>query len=306
MHNDATPTIRIVIPCYNHGHFLADALDSISKQTFGNFEVVIVNDGSTDPETIKILRAIDRQGIHRVIHQTNRGLPAARNAGIASARSQFIVTLDSDDRIAPEFLEKCLSVLLRNPRFGFAYTGMVHFGREEGRMPFNEYDFYRLLFENICNSCSMFKKSAWEAVGGFDETMKDGYEDWDFWIRLGENGYHGMLIREYLFFYRKRKSSMLLDAQKKDWQLYRQIVRNHSAIYTSDRLARIRNEWGHGNLAIGINVLDTIPPIARNILLRMNKKLIRERLTSPGTWMRHPASSFMKILPSHLFQKSDI
>ena len=104
------PRVSIIMPCYNQGQYVAEAVDSVLGQTFHDFEIIIINDGSTDQETISTLESFDRPKC-LILHTTNQGLAAARNNGIREARGEYILPLDADDRIAPTYLEKAVRVL---------------------------------------------------------------------------------------------------------------------------------------------------------------------------------------------------
>ena len=118
------PRVSVVIPCYNHGAFLQETLESLHAQTFTNFEVIVVDDGSTDALTVALLDSLVEPGL-RVIRTENRGVSAARNRGIAEPRGEYILPLDSDDKIAPNYLEKTVTILDEDRDVGVVYTERV-------------------------------------------------------------------------------------------------------------------------------------------------------------------------------------
>ena len=229
----AAPKVSVIIPCYNQGRFLDEAVDSVLAQTMPDFEIIVVNDGSTERFTNKLLENYKRSKTTvRTIE--NRGLPAARNHGIRQSRGQYILPLDADDKIAPEFLEKCCKLLDEHAKIGFVYTYVKFFGGEEGSWQTEHFDERKLLVGNIVSVCSLIRREAVESVAGYNENMKLGFEDWDLWIGLAEQGWQGYRIPEPLFFYRKRKGTMSCQAEKPEnrIKLIEQICRNHPQIYS--------------------------------------------------------------------------
>lgn len=117
--------ISVVIPCYNHGHYLPYALESILAQTYPYWEAIIVDDGSTD-NTREVAQRYIQQDIRiRYVYQMNRGLSGARNTGITEARGEFLAFLDADDEWEPEFLQTCVTALEKRPELAAVYTGWL-------------------------------------------------------------------------------------------------------------------------------------------------------------------------------------
>ncbi len=250
---EKTPIISVVIPCYNHGLFVEDNVISVIEQTFDDFEIIIVNDGSTDSKTLVVLNKLKKKYPEiKIIHQKNGHLSNARNTGIKESRGDFFLPLDSDDFIEPEMLKKCYEEIKKDPKIGFVYTYVRFFGDINFVWKNQEYNFYDLLFFNHPTVCALVRKSAWEDVGGYDENMKDGYEDWDFWISLGEKGWFGKLLKEPLFRYRKHGKSMIDDARAKHDKIYEYIKKKHAPLYTIESLKNLRLIWKSSSLFEGI------------------------------------------------------
>ncbi|MCL6636251.1 MAG: glycosyltransferase family 2 protein, partial [Peptococcaceae bacterium] len=224
------PLAAVVIPCYNYGEFLPDAVGSALDQTLGNIEVIVVDDGSDDPHTLRVLAEIEAGGRARVIRQPNKGLPAARNTGIRATAARYIVCLDADDLIEPTYLEKAVMVLERRPDYGLAYPLVRLFGDVEGIWPAEPLDPPRLLMYNHIPVAAAFRREAWEKAGGYDEGMRLGYEDWDFWLKLAGAGYGGYLIREPLFKHRRHGKTMTHRALEKHGQLRGELRRKHAHV----------------------------------------------------------------------------
>ena len=202
------PTVSVVIPCYNLGVYLADAVDSVLAQSWQDFEIIIVDDGSSDEFTCLVLETI-RQPKTRLIRQPNRGLAAARNAGILQAQGKFICCLDADDRLVPDYLKRAMAVLDREPETGFVTSFYTGFDESQELVTFPTCGFPELLTENRAMVSALFRKGAWSQVGGYFEGFSlPGFEDWDLWISLVEAGWGCAVIPEVLFEYRVRLNSM--------------------------------------------------------------------------------------------------
>jgi glycosyltransferase involved in cell wall biosynthesis len=186
----SVPTVSVVVPCYNGGRFLDQLLATLGAQTFQDFELVIVDDGS-DAETRATLATLDA-AIH-VVHQDNQGPGAARNTGFAAARAPLIFAMDCDDTIAPDTLERMAALMLAAPPEVAIVCCHARLG-STGRLLPGGFDPFALLFTNTVTVGFMIRKAAWERIGGYDASMRDGYEDWEFNLRLAHAGYQGMLF----------------------------------------------------------------------------------------------------------------
>ncbi|MFH1985894.1 MAG: tetratricopeptide repeat protein [Pseudomonadota bacterium] len=234
------PMVSVIIPCFNQARYLAEAVASVAEQTYPALEVIIVNDGSPD-DTSATARKLMARHPHlsiRLIEQENAGLPAARNAGVATSRGTYWLPLDADDRIAPTFVETCVKALTHAPEAGFAYADIQHFGELDTVFRLPAFDAEVMVHKNnIGCVCSLVRRQAWEDVGGYDACMRAGYEDWDFWVGCIEKGWTGVRVARPLFYYRKRGDSMLTDARKKHDALFARIVLNHPSLYTVEEIS---------------------------------------------------------------------
>lgn len=201
------PRISVLVPCFDDGEWIDEAIGSVRAQTLQDFEIVVVDDGSTDRKTLERLAAIERAGI-TVLHTANRGLPAARNHAARHASGSIFCALDADDRLAPTWFERGLAVLDSRPDVAFVSHWLEAFGDEHWTWSPSSCDLPALLARNTVNGAALVRRSAFESIGGYDETMRDGCEDWDFWLRLVERGSSGAIVPEVLFYYRRRTGSM--------------------------------------------------------------------------------------------------
>jgi glycosyltransferase involved in cell wall biosynthesis len=247
--------VSVVVPCYNGGRFIDQLLGSLAQQTFRDFDIVIVNDGSTEQATLDKLARLDPA--IRVVHQDNQGLAGARNAGIAAASSDLVLLIDCDDIIEPAYLAETVPLLRAAPdNVAIAFTHIRRAGAAKGiaRRYFNPFD---VLFTNTVSACMVLRKSAWQAVGGFDAGMRDGYEDWEFSIKLARAGYRGIEVPKPLFVYQVSADGMLLNkATRMHGALWRYIRRKHPDVYRLPAMLRVwwasRHDKGEISLAKGL------------------------------------------------------
>jgi glycosyltransferase involved in cell wall biosynthesis len=228
----ADPRVAVVITCYNLGRYLDEAVQSVLGQTLRDFEIVIVDDGSDEPETVRLLERYARPQT-RVIHSPNRGLSAARNLGIRETTGEYICALDADDILESSCLEKSVRALDEDPRLAFVSHWVRAFGDEAFEWRPDRCDLASLLDQNTVNSAAVVRREIVAAVGGFDETLTRGFEDWAFWLDVVSRGFPGAIIPEVLFRYRRRPDSMsrrmMVDGTYLDFFQYR--LERYSAAY---------------------------------------------------------------------------
>ncbi len=216
--------VSIVIPAYNSQKWISDAISSALSQSYKNIEVVVVNDGSEDDTEKEILKFKDRI---KYIKQKNQGLSEARNTGIRASSGKFIVPLDADDKLAENFVSELMPFM---EKYDFVSTWVHAFGDIDQIWRFGPYDPIKHLRGeiNLCY-CALYKKSVWEKVGGYKKIMAkngaQGFEDYEFWLSVWENGFLGYVLEKPLFFYRKHGYSMINEAQENKKELGK-IIRN--------------------------------------------------------------------------------
>ena len=228
--------VTIVIPCYNHGAMLREALASVEQVRNANLlEVIVVDDGSFDAETVQILKEVAEAG-YTVVSQPNRRVSAARNAGIRLAKGEFILPLDSDNRIRDVYLNDGVSRLRENPSIGVIYADAEYFGEKTGRWDVPEFDLSSLLRTNFIDVCALYRKALWEEVGGYDERMPwMGLEDWDFWLRVAACGGRFFHLPNIGFDYRVRADSQIVKTVGFDCRMISDAVN----LETSPRVAEL-------------------------------------------------------------------
>ncbi|HEY3186162.1 MAG TPA: glycosyltransferase family A protein, partial [Solirubrobacteraceae bacterium] len=226
------PRVSIVVPVYNAGGYLAQALATAVAQSYGDVEVVVVDDGSTDTRTLEILAAhAGRPGVH--LHRTpNQGTPGARNLAIEHARGEYILPLDADDYLDPDFLAKTVPLLDDEPSIGVVHTwvGLVGGHRGVWRTTFS---LNELLTRCTLHVTALYRRAVWADVGGYDRSFVDGAEDWDFWLSAAARGWQGRVVPEVLAYYRRTDASRerVARAPGVSGRLMRAIVAKHRALY---------------------------------------------------------------------------
>jgi hypothetical protein len=216
-----SPRVSFLVPYFNMGRYLPETLRSIRAQTFTDYEIVLVDDGSTDAESLALLDTLTAPDL-RIIRQRNGGLSAARNAALRAARGHYIVPLDPDDLIEPTFLAKAVAVMEATPGLGYV-TSLVAYFRDTpdnvvgGWIPSGT-DRDALWVANVASTCTaLMERQRVVELGGYDEWLTS-YEDWDVFSRMAERGLTGTVIPEPLFLYRLRPDSMTRSLRLKERQ----------------------------------------------------------------------------------------
>jgi glycosyltransferase involved in cell wall biosynthesis len=228
-----TPKVSIIVPCFDQAKYLDESLQSIVEQTFGDWECFIVNDGSPD-HTEEIARKWEVKDPRFIyLYKENGGVSSARNFGVNQSKSDYILTLDADDKYEATFLEKALSVLLDNNEIGIVSSWGRYFTNDKQHQVFklmgkSTVDF---LFHNAANGSSLFRKECWEKAGGYDENPKNGYEDWEFYLRVCALGWKVQIIEEVFFFYRLNIDSRSAGMNKKHNETQKYIYMKNKDIY---------------------------------------------------------------------------
>ena len=211
---DNAPLMSVITPYYNAGKYFEQTFNCVMNQTFPWFEWIIVDDGSTDTDSISKLAKLAAEDVRiKVIRQENGGQSVARNAGIQSSATDIIVPLDADDLIAPPFLEELYFALQQNPQAAWAYTDSVGFGAQEylWKQPFSV---MRMKEENILVCTAAIRKEWLEKVGGYEVGNRTYDEDWHLWLRLLAAGAEPIHLSGYLFWYRRSSDGMQQSVQK--------------------------------------------------------------------------------------------
>ncbi len=236
------PLVSVVIPCFNYGDYVEQAIDSVLGQTFQDLEIIVVEGGSTDGSTVEKVLAL-RKPKTRVFVRKGRHLAGDnRNYGIKEARGKYVCCLDADDEIRPTYLEKAL-FLLETYNYDFVYPSAEFMGAAQGYWVVSDVDFETCLNTNGVSTVAVFKKSAWDAVGGYrDWGVGEDHvpEDWEFWVRILGNGFRGKSLHEPLMLYRKHGGGLTVGCKRTAEESLEVIKRANSRLLSEKNLRAIR------------------------------------------------------------------
>ena len=210
------PQVSVIIPAYNAERTIKQTIESVQQQTFQDFELIVINDGSKD-RTVELVQSIKDERL-KIFSFENGGLPVARNRGISHATGEFIAFLDADDLWTPDKLELQLTALKQHPEAGVAYSWTSFMdvndqGEAVSFLPSPKYSFEGNVYEKLLvsdfihsGSNTLIRRQAIASAGEFDPTLKS-CEDWDYWLRLATN-WHFVVVPKHQIFYRRTPGAM--------------------------------------------------------------------------------------------------
>lgn len=253
------PKTSVVIPAHNSMNYLPETLESVLAQTFTDFEVLIIDDGSSD-HIVKWASQIEDVRV-KLISQDNRGLAGARNRGIAEAQGEYIAFLDADDLWAPTLLEKQIPCLDNNLAVGLVHSWMLlvnEAGQSTGRVMTSEAEgnsWEQVIEKNVIACTSVIvRRHCFDRVGRFDPKSKP-LEDWDMWIRIAKH-YPFALVREPLSYYRQLPNSMSKNFQAMEKAFH--IVIEKAFESALPEIWSLKNRsYGHANLCLAWKALQS-------------------------------------------------
>lgn len=253
------PKVSVVIPAYNAMAYLPETVESVLRQTFTDFEVLIIDDGSSDNIVQWVSEIVDQR--IRLISQENQGLAGAPNTGITQARWEYIAFLDADDLWEPTKLEKQVRCLDNNPAVGLVHTWMLlvdEQGKFTGRvMKSNaEGEVWNQLVERniIAGPSVIIRRCCFETVGIFDQNLRS-IEDWDMWLRIASR-YPFALIKEHLAYYRQLPDSMSKNCQVME-QAFHTVIEKAFHTASSELLYLKKRSYGYANLCLAWKALQS-------------------------------------------------
>lgn len=171
------------MPCFNQGKYIIESVESVLSQTVKDFEIIIIDDGSSDIYTRQLLGNIKFPQT-KIFFTENKGVSAARNYGIQNSNGKYILPIDSDDKISSTYLEEAIPVLDSNEDIKLVYADGVYFDSKTGTIQLPDYNQKTMLKQNLIFNSALYRKIDWLQCGGYDETFLTGWEDWEFWLRL--------------------------------------------------------------------------------------------------------------------------
>lgn len=220
------PLISVIVPCYNQAQFLDECLQSVLDQTYQNWECIIVNDGSPDNTEEIAKKCILKDSRFHYISQQNKGVSAARNCGIEKAKGEWILPLDADDYISNDYLDLAKDYFFEE-KIKVIYCNARKFGKVDEDFNLRDFSLRNLAENNLIFNAAFFRKKDWEKISGFSEEMREGYEDWEFWINLLKNGGEVKKIDKICFYYRIKEISRNVIVKNNDINSVKFIEKKH-------------------------------------------------------------------------------
>lgn len=205
------PLVSVLMPAYRQSEYIEEALDSLLKQTYTNWEVAIVDDGSPDNVAEIVRKYTEKDSRIKFFHTENHGVSAARNYAASQTSGDLILPLDADDTFEPGYMEACVAAFRDNPDLKLVYCQWNMFGDVKKTHPIFYRGYADLLIANTIFSAAMYRRKDFERVGGYDTEIPFGFEDWNFWISLLDENSQVFQIQQPLFNYRIKSASRSVD-----------------------------------------------------------------------------------------------
>jgi glycosyltransferase involved in cell wall biosynthesis len=309
-----SPVIAVVVPVFRHSVFLADAVTSACEQDIAlDYRVVIVDDGCPHAETRRVATALALSFPDRVVYlrRTNGGLSAARNTGIEYALQrwpslQAIYFLDADNSIEPGTLARAYEVLRAGgPALGWVFPDIAMFGSSQDYWDYSGcYSVLRHLTANVSEASSLVRRAVFDAGCRFDEAMRLGYEDWEFWWQCIEAGFVGRHVPFFGLRYRKRPESMLSESERDHDAVYAYMRRKHKALFRPRRMLSLAAEEApryallsdSGQVGLCTDPRDTVLSDPDTVVRRITATLQNASLHSAPSFVFAASDSVMAAL----------
>jgi glycosyltransferase involved in cell wall biosynthesis len=257
--------VAIIVTCFNDGETLGETVSSI-RAGAPEAELVIVDDDSTDDQTLQVLLQLEEGGV-RVIHQPNGGLAAAAMAGVEATSAPYVMRFDADDLLEPGAADALAGALDREPDVAAAWGDIQTFGLTDFRVPgVPALDPWLLTYTNyISGSGVLFRREALLVGGGWE--LRDGFEDWDLWMKLAERGHRGVHIPQVTFHYRRDRGGLLMAASRDTARHYDDLRLRHEELFEQRGESR-RESAAPSLLKILVPMTEVVPGLPR--LTRIN------------------------------------
>lgn len=279
---DKTAVVTVVVPCFNRFSLLLEALASVRAQTFHDWQLVVVDDASTEGSAGRVVAGFADPRIVSIRHDRNRGLAAARNTAIRATNSPILALLDADDTLHPAFLEATVLMLEADSRIDCVFTDLRLFGGVAKSWHYGDIDECAMTVgQSAPGAGTVMRRTLWERVGGFCESsdLRLGNEDWDFWLSALECGVTAKHVPGEFYNYRVDGASLSMTLRRSDHQTRQFLYERHRALFDrcgtgpqflSEGLRRSANaalqEWHVGRaLSLGLRALMTSPNKPRTL-----------------------------------------
>lgn len=229
--------VSIIIPNYNKAEFITETLQSVAAQSYTDWECIIVDDGSTDNSLEVIEEIAEQDRRFSYLRKKNEGVSIARNFGIKHSRGQFILPLDSDDVIGPDYLKEAIQVLTEKKSISIVYALAEFIGIKKGAWNLPDFNKETMLHTNLVYCAALFRREVFVQSGGYADEFKSGIEDWDFWLTAIENQFQFYRIPKVHFYYRihemsRNKSHKESSSSKSE--MYKELIKKHIDLYQAN------------------------------------------------------------------------
>lgn len=272
--------VAVIVPCFNDGATLREALGSIDEQE--PVELLVIDDGSSDPATLALFEQLRAEGV-RVLCRENGGLSAARMSGVAATSAPYVFPLDSDDALMPGALAAMADALEAGPRAGFAYGDYEVFGEYRGlqRSP-ARFDPWAMTYANFIPVSSLIRRSALLQAGGWE---LPAVEDWDLWLKMAEIGWDGVHVPQVIYRHRVHGERLISDTQRRHGEMVAGLRARHPELFGSRRQLAARSRPGLRRrvlypLAYGARDRKLVPLALHAFLLRQSLERSARRARS--------------------------
>ncbi|CAA9203642.1 Undecaprenyl-phosphate 4-deoxy-4-formamido-L-arabinose transferase [Flavobacterium bizetiae] len=226
--------VSVIVPCYNQAQYLDECLQSVIRQTYATWECIIVNDGSSDNTSEIINKWIEKDSRFKFVSKQNGGVCQARNLGASITKGFYLLPLDADDYISENYISELIKNIEIN-NYKIVYGRAFFFGeRNEEFQLENVIQVKDLLQYNRIHCSGLFKRDDFFLIGGYDEKMKFGFEDWEFWINMLKDGGQAIKIENCFLYYRIKENSRSTEIDKnqiKTQQMQEYILKKHILSY---------------------------------------------------------------------------
>lgn len=251
--DELQPLASVIIPVYNMQDYIAETLDSVLKSDYPNYEIIVMDDGSTDNSIDIIKSYAEKSAKIKFFQQPNGGVSAARNHAIRLSRGEYILPVDADDLISSNYMSEAVKVLRENPQIKVVCCEVEKFGDKNKLKKYPPFSYRLLARKNMIVNSAMFRKSDWEKIDGGYCEEEIFCEDWDLWISMFETGGEFLRLPFVGLKYRIRQDSRRHNARNKKKKMTDMINRRHKAfiykqlggkLHYNRSLSRFFNFWG--------------------------------------------------------------
>jgi glycosyltransferase involved in cell wall biosynthesis len=269
------PLVSVIVPCFDHGRYLPQCLESIQNQTYPAIETIVVDDASSDPQTRRLLDSLERASEFTVIRLAeNVGPGAARNIALGAAKGRYILPVDADNLLVPGAIAHLVNQLQNaGEQIGYVYPNLQFFGNRSDYFEAPEFNLHQLLESNYCDTCCLLDRDVFDAGVEYLEKVKVGHEDWDLVLTLGEHEVFGEPARTKTVLFRKHGFTRSDVVEHGRHSFYARIRELHPSLYKA--APAIKARWSP---ALSVIALQTIPA-GSDAQLRLERQLSLQTLT---------------------------